>query len=67
MVIKERYEERSLGLRHDMCWVGYMWCFAQTNKHPLSPKKVWENIEEIVLKDNRIQFNQLYELELKQR
>ena len=38
-----------------------MFCTSFPKYHPLSLKRAWENLEEIVLKDNRTLLYQLYE------
>jgi hypothetical protein len=48
-------------------FIGYMFCTSFPKYHPLSLKRAWENLEEIVLKDNRTLLYQLYELEYKDR
>lgn len=48
---------------HDTIFVGYMFCTSFPKQHPLSLKRAWENLEEIVLKENRTLLKQLYELE----
>jgi hypothetical protein len=52
---------------HDTIFIGYMFCTSFPKYHPLSLKRAWENLEEIVLKDNRTLLYQLYELEYKDR
>jgi len=44
-----------------------MFCTSFPKYHPLSLKRAWENLEEIVLKDNRTLLYQLYELEYQDR
>jgi hypothetical protein len=48
-------------------FIGYMFCTSFPKYHPLSLKRAWENLEEIVLKDNRTLLYQLYETEHKER
>ncbi len=52
---------------YDTVFIGYMFCTSFPKYHPLSLKRAWENLEEIVLKDNRTLLYQLYELEYQDR
>jgi hypothetical protein len=52
---------------YDTVFIGYMFCTSFPQYHPLSLKRAWENLEEIVLKDNRTLLYQLYELEYQDR
>jgi hypothetical protein len=52
---------------YDTVFVGYMFCASFPKYHPLSLKRVYENLDEIVLKDNRTMLYQLYEIEFKER
>jgi hypothetical protein len=48
-------------------FIGYMFCTSFPKYHPLSLKRAWENLDDIVLKDNRTLLYQLYEMAYKDR
>jgi hypothetical protein len=52
---------------HESIMAGAMFCTWFKNQHPLSLKRLFHHLDEIVLKDNRILLKQLYELEYKER
>jgi hypothetical protein len=63
-----RYDDTNKEVNvYSTVFVGYMFCTSFPKYHPLSLKREWENIEAIVLKDNRTLLYQLYEMEYKER
>jgi hypothetical protein len=52
---------------HQSIMAGAMFCTWFKNQHPLSLKRLFHHLDEIVLKDNRMLLRQLYETEYKER
>jgi hypothetical protein len=52
---------------HQSIMAGAMFCTWFKNQHPLSLKRLFHHLDEIVLKDNRTLLYQLYEMEYKER
>lgn len=59
-------DSRELTTR-DTGFVGYMFCSAFKGKYPLSPNRVLQNYNELVINQNEILLSRLYEEEFKEK